>query len=152
MKNISKEIEKICKEYDTEFDPTLSKDFIREFKDKVDWYYISRHQKLSEDFIREFKDKIDWENISEYQKLSEGFIREFKDQVNWNQISAYQKLSEGFRKEFNIEVRDNCKLSQVLKSTPIELTNKDYPHICPKCKGPAYIGMNNIDCPTCNKL
>jgi hypothetical protein len=32
--------------------------------------------------------------------------------------------------------------------TVVELNtiNKEYPHICPKCKGPAYIGMNNVDC------
>ena len=32
----------------------MSEDFIREFKDKVNWSYISYSQKLSEDFIREF--------------------------------------------------------------------------------------------------
>ena len=37
----------------------LSKSFIREFQNKVDWIYISYNQKLSEEFIEEFKDKID---------------------------------------------------------------------------------------------
>jgi len=31
---------------------------VKEFKDKVDWYWISERQKLSEDFIREFKDEV----------------------------------------------------------------------------------------------
>ena len=59
----------------------LSKKFIREYKDKVDWMYISSKQKLSEDFIREFKDKVDWNFISSQQKLSEDFVREFPDKV-----------------------------------------------------------------------
>ena len=29
-----------------------------------DWIKISMHKKLSEDFIREFKDKVDWDYIS----------------------------------------------------------------------------------------
>ena len=32
---------------------------VREFQDKVDWEWISEHQKLSEEFIREFEDKIE---------------------------------------------------------------------------------------------
>ena len=51
----------------------LSEDFIREFKDKVDWMLISKSQTLSEDFIIEFKDKVDWwyisiNSIKNYQK------------------------------------------------------------------------------------
>lgn len=43
-----------------------------------------------------------------------------------------------------------AKSSMVTGYTPYTLikgwnTNK-YPHICPRCKAPAYIGMNDIDC------
>ena len=40
------------------FDNDLSEDFIREFKDKVDWKYITKYQNLSKDFIREFKKEL----------------------------------------------------------------------------------------------
>ena len=82
----------------------LSEDFIREFKDKVSWTYISQYQKLSLDFIKEFKDKVDWIYISIYQQLSLEFIREFQDKVNWDCISIYQKLSEDFIREFQDKV------------------------------------------------
>jgi len=78
----------------------LSEYFIREFKDKVDWCYISIHQELSEDFIQEFKDRVDWRYISINQELSGDFIQEFKGRVDWYYISIYQKLSKGFIKEF----------------------------------------------------
>lgn len=26
------------------------------------------------------------------------------------------------------------------------IKDPNYPHTCPKCKGPAYIGLNTIDC------
>ena len=80
----------------------LSKEFFREFQNKVAWWWISKYQTLSEEFIREFKDKVNWEIISKYQTLSEDFIREFKDKVDWEYISEYQKLSENFKKELNI--------------------------------------------------
>ena len=44
---------------------------IRKNPNSVDWYFISRHRSIPEDFIREFKDKVDWRCISEYQTLSE---------------------------------------------------------------------------------
>jgi hypothetical protein len=87
--------------------PKLSEEFIREFKDFVNWGNISIHQKLSENFIREFKDNVYWNYISEYQKLSESFIREFKNDIFWNDISQYQKLSEPFIKEFKDKVNWN---------------------------------------------
>lgn len=71
IKNIKKKIE-WEKYYDPKFnwdnpyfytDNTLSEDFIREFKDKVSWKYISLYQRLSRTFIKEFKDKIHWHCI-----------------------------------------------------------------------------------------
>ena len=82
----------------------LSEDFIREFADKVRWYWISIYQHLSENFIREFKDNVDWDWISKYQHLSEDFIREFKNKVDWNHISYYQHLSEDFIRKFKNKV------------------------------------------------
>ena len=75
-----------------------------EFKDKVNWYWISKYQKLSEEFIREFKNKVNWYWISKYQKLSEEFIREFKGKVDWDRISKYQKLNEDFIREFKLTI------------------------------------------------
>jgi len=78
----------------------LSEDFIREFKDKVNWDKISQHQTLSEDFIREFQDKVNWDEISRIRNLSEDFIRKFADKMDWGWISYHQKLSEDFIREF----------------------------------------------------
>ena len=88
----------------------LSEDFIREFKDKVYWVWISQYQKLSEDFIREFQEKVDWYWISKYQKLSESFIREFQEKVDWYWISKFQKLSEEFIREFKLKIPENNML------------------------------------------
>jgi hypothetical protein len=83
----------------------FSEDFLREFQHKVDWEIITWSQTLSEDFLREFHDKVCWSNISRYQKLSDGFIREFHDKVCWSNISRYQKLSDGFIREFYVKIK-----------------------------------------------
>ena len=62
----------------------LSEPFIRKFKNRVNWEYISICQKLSENFIREFKGRVDWFWILRYQTLSEDFIRELKDDIPWS--------------------------------------------------------------------
>ena len=96
-KEVKQEVEELIKKYKLSCS-------IKEFKDKVDWLYISSCQKLSESFIREFQDKVSWEDISKYQKLSESFIREFKNRIKWRCISYSQKLSESFIKEFKDKV------------------------------------------------
>jgi hypothetical protein len=78
--------------------------FVRNFKDKLNWYAISLIKELNEDFIREFKDYVDWYYISLHQKLSENFIREFQDKVNWFFISSNQKLSQDFIREFKDKI------------------------------------------------
>ena len=74
----------------------LSEDFIREFQYEVNWTYITMNQHLSEDFIREFDNRVDWEYISIYQHLSEDFIGEFMHRIDWCLILKYQHLSEDF--------------------------------------------------------
>lgn len=78
----------------------LSEEFIRKYKDHVDWKDVSTFQILSEEFIREFSGRVDWECIAECQVLSEEFIREYVDHLDWRTISFSQKLSEHFIEEF----------------------------------------------------
>ncbi|HUS51293.1 MAG TPA: hypothetical protein VMZ91_14085 [Candidatus Paceibacterota bacterium] len=46
-----------------------------------DWSFLCHSKDLSEEFMREFKDKINWKHISRYQELSKSFIIEFKDRL-----------------------------------------------------------------------
>jgi len=72
---VKKEIEQIIKE-------VHSICSIDEFKNNVYWENISKYQNLSEEFIREFKDLLNWKNIFTYQQnLSEEFIQEFKNKI-----------------------------------------------------------------------
>lgn len=82
---------------------TLPEYFINEYRNKVDWHYISSYQKLSEDFIRKFRNRVDWYAICCKQNLSEEFIREFMKKIDQRWVFRYQKLSENFIREFEIE-------------------------------------------------
>lgn len=57
----------------------LSADFIRYFRQYVNWPFISITQELSEDFIWEHRKYVNWTDILKYQKLSESFIEKAKD-------------------------------------------------------------------------
>ena len=86
---VKKEVEAIIEHYNLDCS-------VEEFKEKADWIDISFNQKLSEDFIKEFKDKVVWYWIS--YTLSEDCIREIKDYIDWNYIpvSQFHNLSEDF--------------------------------------------------------
>ena len=63
---------------------TSQEEFVREFQDRINWFWISSSQKLSEDFIREFQNKVNWIVISRNQRLSEKFIKEFSHKLDVN--------------------------------------------------------------------
>jgi len=64
---------------------TLSESFMRYmFKEHVGvWEDISRHQKLSKNFIREFRDKVDWKFILiNHEKLPNEFLLEMREHIH----------------------------------------------------------------------
>ena len=82
----------------------LSEDFIREFKDKVDWSAICRYQKLSEEFIEEFQDKLYWKHISCYQELSVEFIKKFRHKIDWELLSCSKYIDEDTLRKFQYSI------------------------------------------------
>lgn len=111
--------------------PGLPEDFIRRYKDKVDWLMVLQYQKLSEallreravedggqgywdavliwqdlteSFIHDFARKLDWVAVSIYQHLTEDFIAAHKQFVDWEQVSRYQLLSESMIGKFKDKV------------------------------------------------
>ena len=63
---------------------SLRVDFIREFIEYQLRPYmevICKYQLLDEDFIRNYKDKVDWDLVLEYQELSTEFILEHADVI-----------------------------------------------------------------------
>ena len=111
---VKKEIEKIIKKENLNCS-------IKEFKNYVNWDYISYSQKLSLDFIREFKDKVNWHCISHSQKLSEDFILEFKDKVDWDYIEKYQKITKKDIEEYEEELKEKEKLQKTRVKNKFQL-------------------------------
>ena len=54
---------------------------------------------------------------------------------NWMEYPSLKKRRE--------EVRDICVVEDCYEAQDKE---SKYPHVCPKCGSPAYIGLTNLDC------
>ena len=76
----------------------LSEKFIEEHLKDLKCYMeeICDNQKLSEDFIRKYKDIVDWRAVSRSQKLSEAFMEEMKDYLDWSWACMCQKMTASF--------------------------------------------------------
>lgn len=89
----NKEISRLCRSQ------ILSKKFMREMKNHLDWNIISQCQALDEDFMREMKDRIIWSSLIRYNKkvyLPEYFIEEMTDYMDWGAISSCRQFSKEF--------------------------------------------------------
>lgn len=88
--------EELCRKED------LGEDYIRRNKDSLPWNYISRFQPLSLNFIREFKDYVDWRELSQNDKIKFDieFVREFEDKLCWCYISEHPVFT-GCEKNIN---------------------------------------------------
>ena len=61
-------------------------EFIRQFKERLNWSFISFYNDMTDDFVREFADYINWYKIN-HTKLTTKFIKEFRDQIKWHEDS-----------------------------------------------------------------
>jgi hypothetical protein len=76
MKNsVKKEVEKLIKYFELNCS-------IEEFKDEVNWCYISYYQNLSKDFIREFQDKLDINYLIKNDKITKEKLIEMDKVTN----------------------------------------------------------------------
>lgn len=66
----------------------LSENFVRKYQDKIYWNNLSANNEcnFSLDFISEYKDKWNWFYICDYKSLPEDFIRQHIDYINWNRV------------------------------------------------------------------
>ena len=123
---VKKELELLEKEYGKDNwleyskHEYLSKDFIRQFQDKLDWFSISIYQSLSEPFIREFQDKIYWYNISLYQQLSEDFILEFRDKLDIDELIERKLITQE-----RLELIKRAETKRILNTAPSRFSLMD---------------------------
>ena len=73
----------------------LTLDFIIEYQDELDWYYLSSDQRLDEDIVRLFQDRIKWDRLDP-NRYNKEFLREFGDKFKFKQWC----LKDEFKDEF----------------------------------------------------
>lgn len=66
---------------------------IREFEDELNTIIGSKKQ-ISIDFIREFKDKINWDHFSHELNINSKILKEFWDKVNWLNVIYNNDLND----------------------------------------------------------
>lgn len=73
----------------------LKEYFIRECANYVDWNKIYIHAQTI-DFIREYKNKLDWTALCAWYAFTMEQLEEFKDYIDWFQVSKWQFLTPKF--------------------------------------------------------
>ena len=77
--------------------------FLREYKDGIDWFTLCCWRKFTEDELRQFKDYVKWNLVLYTHKLSESFMREFLDYLDVNDMARNKELSMDFIRELYMQ-------------------------------------------------
>lgn len=99
-------------------------EFLDEFEDRIDWYVISDSKVLEHKDLIKYKDKLNWSSITRNQKLTEEELYQFSDLLNWNFIYN-QNLTDKFIRDYYKELYPSslarfCKLSEQFIEEHIE--------------------------------
>ena len=75
----------------------MTEEELRENIRGYDWNFIRGQKSMSIDFIREFRNILEWDVIVWSQDLTEKQIEEFKDYIhNWYNVAINQNISKEF--------------------------------------------------------
>ena len=74
--------------------PNLSIDFLKKYKNHINWRVHSYYGLLSEEIIEEFLDRVDWEMVSYMSDLSDEFIKKHRDLVVMKYITIRRSYYE----------------------------------------------------------
>lgn len=100
--------------------------------DKINWPAYSAEGKMSEDFMREFKDKLDWTRVTMgyANRFSDQFIREMKDYINWYYIlRERKKISIDFLREIVNKLLPKTGVKAILKAIGSQLNDNNIPEV-----------------------
>lgn len=78
----------------------INDNFIRYYKDKIDWFVLCFHSQLSDEILIQFSEQIGWTNICMYQSLSIHFIESNLINIDFDQLIRYQILPVSFFKKY----------------------------------------------------
>lgn len=101
----------------------LSEKFMRDFFDKFHKNTLCMKQEFSIKFLKDYSEKINWYYIGHNKHTTEAIIYKFIDNARWDAISASQPLSLNFVKKnwshlklYRNKMMSNSKVSAKVKS------------------------------------
>ena len=79
------------------------------------YWNCSLYTDLSEEFVREYREHLNWYNISLVQPLTNDFVREFRKEINWTAVIMERKdISWDFKNAWAKELNLNSKIENSL--------------------------------------
>ena len=82
----------------------ISKEFIHEFRHKIDWKFLLSCRQLSEIFLERHQKYLCWTMVSKYQRISQRFIEKYKDKLDWHlikNVNRFVNLKKDFIKKMD---------------------------------------------------
>lgn len=71
----------------------LPEEFIRKYRNRLNWTFISGMKTLTIEFLVEHDDFLKWDLINYKRAFPDWFIQKYKDKLSWEYISYDQSLS-----------------------------------------------------------
>jgi len=66
---------------------------LKKYKDKLNWYYLSRNPSLTPALIEKYENKLGWFELSFNPSLTPALIEKYKDKLNWEELSKNPALT-----------------------------------------------------------
>ena len=99
----------------------VSKEFLIEFSDQVNWPMLSLNENTSLDILEKFPNNVDWRYISNRSDITEEFVIRNKDRVDWYCV-GFQMHIDGFEEEK--KKCDEWYKPKVKESKKVEVTDE----------------------------
>ena len=74
--------------------------FIEEYKNKINWKYLSKNTNISYKIFEKYLDKIDWYYLSRNTNIPSSFFEKYledprySNKIDWLQLSRYMKYCD----------------------------------------------------------
>ena len=82
----------------------MNQEFVQKFKDKVNWFYISKNKRYTIRFLKKFAKYLNWEMITREQVADwkDYKIQLFAKYLDWDEIKtwSWKKHNKSFREKF----------------------------------------------------
>lgn len=86
----------------------ISIEFAKSIQDEIDWKWLSKHPWLDREFLYNFKDRVDWYDVSLYNKeliaSHDYYFKRYKSHIQWHYFKHNRHFSDEYKHRFKDEI------------------------------------------------